>query len=96
MVLSFEGDLNMRLSISKDVKQPDESALEDVKRELPHQGLRFVSSERESVDNPTSKIMTLRNDRDEEIVIRFSLDGSWAGHKAAIKQALMNHPLIIS
>lgn len=86
----------MRLPISKDVKQPDESALEDVKRDLPYQGLRFVSSERESFDNPIRKMMTLRNDRNEEIVIRFSLDGSLSGHKAAIKQALMNHPLIIS
>jgi hypothetical protein len=63
-------------------------------KQIPYQGLRITDSKWELVESQNRVTMTLRNDRDDEIEIRFLPVGSPKATTENIKRQLANHTLI--
>jgi len=87
----------MKRPISKEKpdKELDQVYVEELIKDLSLDlDLTFDSCAREFAEDPNRMIMTLRKGRNEEIVLRYPLNGSLVGRKESIKQALLNHPQI--
>ena len=70
----------------------DEVFVEQLIEELPGlRGWEFIRCEREFYDDPNRRIIYLKNARNEDVTIRFLGNGSLAGRKENIRQALIEY-----